>query len=360
MINKTIKLTTLAIVGCSVAGALQAQTNATNFNTSWYILPSANIIDPDNNFSLDKRGEGVGLRLGKPISPSWDIQFGPTASRAKVGNDRYEQATFGIDALYMFSRSNFKPFLLIGGGAEYDKVKSAGASINRTSPYINAGVGVQLAFNDQWGMQADIRRSHSFIKGNTFAFDKADTNVFTLSLTYAFDNVKPAPPMAQREVAPAYTPPPPAPAPIVQAPVPIPSPPPAPAPAPPRFEKITLSSTDLFAFDSAELPSQHTKLDAIADALNKDTAVKNVSITGYTDRLGSTVYNLRLSQRRADAVKAYLTQKGIADSRLVALGKGESNPVVQCNDRKLSVLKECLQPNRRVEVDQITIEQRVQ
>jgi OmpA-OmpF porin, OOP family len=361
MIKTTLQLTALALLGCTVSTALQAQTNSVNYNSSWYIAPSVNMIDPDNNFSLDKRGEGVGFRVGKPLSPNWDVQFGPTYSRAKLGGTRYDQGTLGVDALYLFSRSTFRPFVLVGVGGEYDKVKSGTSTSSRVSPYINAGVGFQVAFNEQWGMQADLRRSHSYIKGNTFAFDRGNTNTFTLSLTYAFDNPKPSMPVAQRETQPAYTPPPAAvePAPVAQAPAPVPVPAPTPAP-PPRFEKITLSSTDLFAFDSAELPSQHAKLDAIADALNKDTAVKNVAITGYTDRLGSAVYNIRLSQRRADAVKAYLTQKGIADSRLVALGKGEANPVVQCNERKLAALKECLQPNRRVEVDQITIEQRIQ
>ncbi len=362
MIKNTLKLTSLALLGCAITGAVQAQSSSTSYNPSWYIAPSANVFDPDSNFSLDKRGEGAGLRFGKPLSPSWDIQFGPTYSRAKYGNDKYEQTNLGVDMLYMFSRGKFRPFILAGLGAEYDNVKSVGGSTSRVSPYINAGVGFQVGFTDQWGMQADIRRSHSFISGNTFAFDKADTTTVTLALTYAFSAPQAPMPVARRETTP-YTPPPVVqqPAPIAQAPMPAPAPPPPPPPpAPPRFEKITLSSTDLFAFDSSTLPAQHSKLDAIADALNKDTTVKNVAITGYTDRLGSAVYNIRLSQRRADAVKMYLTQKGIAESRLVALGKGEANPVVQCNDKKQAMLIECLAPNRRVEVDQITIEQRVQ
>jgi OmpA-OmpF porin, OOP family len=360
MIKNTFKLTSLALLGITVSTALQAQSSVTDYNSSWYIAPSASIIDPDKNFSLDKRGEGLGLRWGKPIAPNWDIQFGPTYARAKVGNDKYEQATIGVDALYMFSRGKFRPFLLAGIGAEYDKVKSAGGSVNHTSPYANAGLGFQVAFNDQWGMQADIRYSYTYINGNTYAFNKANTTTLSLGLTYAFDTPKAPMPVARVETTP-YTPPPvyTQPAPIAQAPVPAPAPPPPPPPAP-RFEKITLSSTDLFAFDSSTLPAQHSKLDAIADALNKDTTVKNVAITGYTDRLGSAVYNIRLSQRRADAVKMYLTQKGVADSRLIALGKGEENPVVQCNEKKRSALIECLTPNRRVEVDQITIEQRVQ
>jgi OmpA-OmpF porin, OOP family len=359
MIKNTLKLTSFALLGCAISGAVHAQSSAMTYNPSWYIAPSGNVFQPDNSFSLDKRGEGAGLRFGKPLAPNWDIQFGPSYSRAKYGNDKYEQTTLGVDMLYMFSRGKFRPFLLAGLGAEYDNVKSQGGSNSRTSPYINAGIGFQVGFTEQWGMQADIRRSHSFISGNTFAFDKADTTIVTLALTYAFDVPRAPMPVAKSETTP-YIPPPvmQPPAPIAQAPTPVPTP--APPPPPARFEKITLSSTDLFAFDSSSLPAQHSKLDAIADALSKDTTVKNVSITGYTDRLGSAVYNLRLSQRRADAVKMYLVQKGIAESRLIALGKGEENPVVQCNEKKQATLIECLAPNRRVEVDQITIERRIQ
>ena len=66
--------------------------------------------------------------------------------------------------------------------------------------------------------------------------------------------------------------------------------------------------------------------------------IKTVTITGYTDRIRSDAYNLELSQRRADAVKAYLVGKGVAASRLIASGKGKANPVVQCEDSNRSAL----------------------
>ncbi len=61
------------------------------------------------------------------------------------------------------------------------------------------------------------------------------------------------------------------------------------------------------------------------------TLLKNpdmkVEIEGHTDNIGSESYNQKLSERRADVVKKYLLSKGIAESRLTASGKGESNPV---------------------------------
>ena len=101
------------------------------------------------------------------------------------------------------------------------------------------------------------------------------------------------------------------------------------------------------------------KLDELADVLGRNAQVTSVTISGYTDRLGSETYNMELSQRRADSVKDYLVSKGVASSRLTAVAKGESNPLVQCTDTKRADLIKCLEPNRRVEVEQITIERRV-
>jgi OOP family OmpA-OmpF porin len=103
-----------------------------------------------------------------------------------------------------------------------------------------------------------------------------------------------------------------------------------------------------------------SKLDEVADALRQDPSVTSVQITGYTDRIGPDGYNLKLSQRRAEAVKTYLAGKGIDSGRLSAVGKGKADPVVQCNDRNRAELIKCLEPNRRVVIEQITIERKVQ
>jgi outer membrane protein OmpA-like peptidoglycan-associated protein len=71
---------------------------------------------------------------------------------------------------------------------------------------------------------------------------------------------------------------------------------------------------------------------------------RSVIIEGHTDSVGAEDYNLGLSQRRADSVKAFLVAQGVESSRITSVGKGESYPVGS-NDTALG-----RQQNRRVEV----------
>ena len=347
--NKSKKIALAVAALCASFSAMAQQDPV--INPSWYIQPSVNAIKPDDEFrAVDKTGYGAGLKFGKAVSQNWDIQTGYTYARSRENGQRYQQETLGVDGLYMFSRKSFRPFILVGVGAERDKANLVGnIERKKTSPYVSAGLGFQADLNERVALQADIRNVHGFIRGDAFPNSKANNYYATIGLNVAFN----APP----RVAP---PAPPAP-PVAEPPPPPPAPPAPPPPPPPaRFEKVTMSATKMFAFDSANLTADTPKLDEIAAALNANTSIDNVVITGYTDRLGSDKYNQKLSERRANSVKDYLVSKGIAANRLVAEGKGKANPVVECHDKKRADLINCLEPNRRVEVEQITIERRVQ
>jgi outer membrane protein OmpA-like peptidoglycan-associated protein len=69
-----------------------------------------------------------------------------------------------------------------------------------------------------------------------------------------------------------------------------------------------------------------TVLDRVAASLTANAGV-SVEIRGFTDSVGSDVANLSLSQKRANTVKAYLVQKGIAAKRLKPVGYGEADPI---------------------------------
>jgi OOP family OmpA-OmpF porin len=280
----------------------------------------------------------------------WDMQINARYTRAQENGKRYQQNTLGADALYMFSREAVRPYLVMGVAIERDRSNARIGGADSTSPSASAGVGVQFALNDQWSAQAEWRKVHGYLRGNDFGFSQASNSILSVGFNYAFD--KPAAPAR----AAAYTPPP-QPVVMAQATPPVATPPPP--PPTPQYQKITLSATELFAFNSANLSTPQPKLDDIASALNANMQINRILITGYADRIGSNQYNLKLSEKRADSVKNYLLNKGVASDRLSAVGKGESNPVVECNNKKRADLITCLEPNRRVEIEQFSFDQRV-
>ena len=85
-----------------------------------------------------------------------------------------------------------------------------------------------------------------------------------------------------------------------------------------------------FDLDSANLTSQaRQNLDEFAKALHSDQlASARFVVEGYTDARGSDEYNLGLSERRAQAVTSFLLEKGVAEDKVSAVGKGKANPRV--------------------------------
>ena len=139
----------------------------------------------------------------------------------------------------------------------------------------------------------------------------------------------------------------------------VPAPPPAPIAKPqPEAPKkpaiVNLASTELFEFNKAVLtPAARKALDSeVIAKLGDLREVRYIIVNGHADRLGSTQYNQKLSEKRADAVRAYLVSKGVAADKVETLGFGKTLPVKSCPDQKeRKGLIECLSPNRRVVVE---------
>ncbi len=111
------------------------------------------------------------------------------------------------------------------------------------------------------------------------------------------------------------------------------------------MQKIVLDNV-LFQHDKAVLTdAAKTTLDAVANGLSGRPDIDAVVITGHTDSTGTDDYNQRLSQMRADAVKAYLASQGVSADKMQTRGEGESSPVAD-NMTKAGRAK-----NRRVEID---------
>ncbi len=115
--------------------------------------------------------------------------------------------------------------------------------------------------------------------------------------------------------------------------------------------QVSLSSDVLFDFDKWNIKkSAEASLYKLAKALKK-LEVKQVLIEGHTDAKGTEKYNLALSRKRADSVKAWLVKKGGVDgSKIITKGYGESRPIAPNTNPDGSDCPEGRAKNRRVEI----------
>ncbi len=205
------------------------------------------------------------------------------------------------------------------------------------------GAGLQYAFAPNFILRGEAER----YRIDDAVGNKGDINVFLLSMVVPFGR---APSTAPR----------PAPAPVYQAPAAAPAPavvaPPAPVAVAPTPRRVSFSADSLFSFDASSIrPEGKAALDTFARQLN-DTRFDVITVEGHTDRLGARAYNQRLSQKRAESVKAYLVSAGgLSPAKISTVGKGSSEPVTKPGDcvgsKGTDKLVACLQPDRRVEVE---------
>ena len=245
----------------------------------------------------------------------------------------------------------------VGGGAGIARVKYNNARIySNQAPYLNDSdsrfawqvfAGVRQAVTDNIditvkyrffnvpnvrmtafnGQQTKMRfRSHSLLGGITFNFGAPPPPVVEA----------PLPPPAPTPPPVVVTPPPPPP---VQCPngTTVPAGTECPRPVVGPFMVF-------FDWDKSDITPQAAAILDNAAAQYQQTGSAQVMLAGHTDRSGSDQYNMGLSQRRADAVRAYLAGRGIPDGAITTQAFGESRPLVETADGVREP------QNRRVEI----------
>ncbi|MCC2625298.1 MAG: hypothetical protein K0R14_1171 [Burkholderiales bacterium] len=123
-------------------------------------------------------------------------------------------------------------------------------------------------------------------------------------------------------------------------------------------ETVTMSDAGdvLFNFDAATLtPTGVSKINEFGKKLGKQPDITSITIDGYTDAIGSSQYNLKLSANRAAAVKQFFIKNGVPAAIITTHGYGEKDTKVSTDCMKKYSLKKkrsdliaCAAPDRRV------------
>ncbi|MFI4941114.1 MAG: outer membrane beta-barrel protein [Burkholderiales bacterium] len=316
------------------------------------------------SISDDKHDTGYKLFGGYQFNPNFALeggyydlgQFGFTANTTPAGslNGNIKLRGINLDAVGLLPfTEKLSGFARVGLNYADARDSFTGTGLvdvsdpNPSKRELNAkfGLGLQYSFTESLAMRVEAER----YRINDAVGNRGDVDLVSVGLVYRF-GAKTPPPVA-RAVEPEPVAPAPEPMPPPQ--VALVTPPPAPPPAP---TKVTFSADSLFDFNKADVkPDGKHALDQFTANLH-GADYNLIVVTGHTDRIGSHAYNMKLSAKRAEAVKAYLMESaGIPGDKITAKGVDGADPVTkpgECKGIKVTkALKACLQPDRRVDVE---------
>lgn len=330
----------MALLFCVSVG--YAQVNA----KSWSVTPFFGGYTFEGNEGIGRTSAVYGLRAGYNFTEHWGFEgffnYIPTKLRDVAGDDDIKMYGYGAEALYHFMPDKrFVPFLAVGAGGIHYSNQLKDEKYNKIS--VDYGAGLKFFLTDWVALRADVRHVIPFS-------NRYNDLLYTFGINFAFGGAKKTEVVQEKPVAQAAPE-------VVEKPVPPPPPPvekPAPAPiveetkpqaeaAPEILEKgRTTLNVQFDTGKSVIKKTSYNDIDKLVDVMKQHPEL-NVMIEGHTDNVGSAASNKKLSQKRADAVKAYMVKHGIDKKRLTAKGYGMEKPIAS-NSTKAGKAK-----NRRVE-----------
>jgi OmpA-OmpF porin, OOP family len=324
------------LIVCFCASGAFAENRAESINVTPFI--GGFNTDPDLVY---KNGPAFGIGLGYNFSEKLGAEFTFHYVNSEYSGDvvNYGSYTdwgkgdaklyiYKLDLLYhltgLLPGDLIVPYLAAGPGMiTWDPDRK---DVDSQSDFLlNYGGGLKIFLTRNLALRADLRNVINF---NTYD-DRGSNFLYTAGLTYEIGGKEK---VEVVEEAPAPEPEP------VPAPVVTPPPPPA-----PKEQGAIIFRNINFDFDKANIKAESNPiLDEVTEYLKANPNVK-MEVQGHTDGKGKAAYNLKLSDKRAAAVKAYLVGKGVAADRLETKGFGLTKPVAP-NDTEENRAR-----NRRVE-----------
>jgi outer membrane protein OmpA-like peptidoglycan-associated protein len=256
-------------------------------------------------------------RKYRNVCPAGATYCVPGSNLGTINNESQWTTIFGMTVGPRFNVPLFNHLFDLHADVQGGGYKGLGGRLNQWAPGFWAGGGLDWNITPKFSIGGFGRWNRAYMSPHPYLLGQSFTTAAApadqqgpadiqwaeagVSLRYSFFEEKPAP-----------------------APPPPPPPPPAAAPV---KKKIVLRAVH-FDFNKYNIRRDAIPvLDEAVSVLKQEPSAVGVICAGYTDSIGTEQYNLKLSMRRADAVKNYLVSKGIPASRIKTEGFGESNPV---------------------------------
>ncbi len=330
----------LAVTGIAFAGSARAQ------EPVYYFSPGLNLLEFDQETMLEDREVGFTYVLGVDFDRRWSAEFGFTEADPTYA-DMQKEANLNnweVGLRYTLGQpeDRLRPFL--SGAVGNSSIDGENDTL------LNYGAGLEFELRDQVVLRAGMSRYNYLGRDGDIGFNAG--------LVYYFSERNPPPPA------------PPQPEPVAVAPPPdsdgdgVPDPdddcPNTPSNyavddngCPILIEEIARFELQVnFDFDESVIRDEDvSEIEDLAEFLREYDGVM-LQLEGHTDSVGTPLYNLDLSQRRADAVRDRLIEDfGISPGRITAQGYGEQLPVAdneteagrEANRRVVAVVSETLQ-----------------